>query len=353
MTAHHTPEVVVVGGGIAALELVLALRELAGDRVGVTVVAPDTDLLLRPLLIAEPLGQLPPHPYPWPAIAGDLGVRFVRSSITAVDPERRVVVRRTGGTLPYDTLVLAPGARRLEAFDDTIHIGDPAGALALERLRDEIAAGTVRDVAFIAPTLTGWLLPLYEAALITARLGASATLITAEEEPLALFGRTAIDAVWRELDAAGVRFVGDARAHVDEGAVTVGDRRIDADRIIALPLVRGPRIDGVPEAGIYGLIPVGPYGRVAGLADAYAIGDATDYAIKQGGIACQQAASAASHIARRHGAPVELIPFQPRLRATLLTGAEPIALGVGADVPAKLPGPRLAPYLAAFAPTPA
>ena len=97
-----------------------------------------------------------------------------QAAVIAVDPGRRVLLRG-GGALRYDTLVLAPGARRLPAFDDALHIGDERTRV-LETLREEILAGAVRSVAFVAPTLTGWLLPLYEAALLTARLGARVSL---------------------------------------------------------------------------------------------------------------------------------------------------------------------------------
>ena len=96
---------------------------------------------------------------------------------------------------------------------------------------------------------------------------------------------------------------------------------VSADRIVALPLVRGPRIPGVPATGVFGLIPVDPYGRVAGLPGVYAAGDATDYPIKQGAVACDQADAIATTIAAHHGAPSTPAPFEPILGATLLTGA--------------------------------
>jgi sulfide:quinone oxidoreductase len=40
--------VVVAGGGVAALESVLALRSLAGDRVAIELLAPGTDFPHRP-----------------------------------------------------------------------------------------------------------------------------------------------------------------------------------------------------------------------------------------------------------------------------------------------------------------
>ena len=44
-------EVLIVGGGVAALETLMALRDLAGDRVRVTLVAaePDDTVATRPL----------------------------------------------------------------------------------------------------------------------------------------------------------------------------------------------------------------------------------------------------------------------------------------------------------------
>ena len=128
-----------------------------------------------------------------------------------------------------------------------------------------------------------------------------------------------------------------------------GGATLAADRIVSLPLMRGPQIPGVPETGLYALIPVDPFGRIDGLPDAYALGDATDFPIKQGGLAAQQADAAALHVAARHGAPVRPEPFRPALRASLLTGAgEPIALG-DEEAPGKVPGRFLGRYLAAAA----
>jgi sulfide:quinone oxidoreductase len=353
MTKNAVPEVVVVGGGIAALELTLALRELAGDRVHITVVAPDPECHLRPLLVAEPLGAHAPRRPSLHEMAADVGFSFRQNGVIAVDaPERRVLLRG-GGTLGYDSLVLAPGATRLPAFDDAVHIGDEASTAELEALRADIVSGDVRSVAFVAPTMTGWLLPLYEAALLTARLDdrVRVWLVTGEERPLALFGDEASETVARELQAAGVEFIGDHQAAITEGALLYRDApeaSIPLDRLVSLPLIRGPRLPGVPTTGVYGLIPIDDYGRVHGLADVYAVGDATDFPIKQGGIACQQAETAAVHIAARHGVPVTPRPSRPRLYATLLTGAKPIVLGPSEQrpTPGKLPGRYLAPYLA-------
>jgi hypothetical protein len=59
---------------------------------------------------------------------------------------------------------------------------------------------------------------------------------------------------------------------------------------------------------------------------AYAAGDATDFAIKLGGIAAQQADTAAQAIAALAGAPVEPKPFHAEIQAILLGADKPLYL---------------------------
>jgi sulfide:quinone oxidoreductase len=101
---------------------------------------------------------------------------------------------------------------------------------------------------------------------------------------------------------------------------------------------------------------------VRGRTGVYAAGDATDFPVKQGGIAAQQAEAVAQHVAARCGAPIEPAPFAPILRGMLLTGAAPhfvrsrAAAGDDAVLasweplwwpPTKIAGRHLAPYLVA------
>jgi len=354
INAHSAaPEIVIVGGGIAALELVLALRQLAGDRLHMTLVAAQPDFVLRPMLVAEVLGRRAAERRPLSEIADDLGVRLVQAAVTSVDPQRRRVILRSGDTLPYDSLVLAHGTRTIPAYDGVIELGGTVQTQELRSLHDDIAAGQVRSVAFVAPTRTGWLLPLYEAALMTANSGHATriTLVTREGRPLELFGDEASATVAAALKSAGIEFIGGQTATVSDGTVVLSrhpSRSLSVDRIVALPLVRGLRLPGIPTTGLFGLIGVDAYGRVNGLTDVYAAGDATDYPVKQGDIACQQADAVATAIAARHGGTAPASPFQAVLRATLLTGTGasiPLGPGAGVDEPGKLPGRHLAPYL--------
>jgi len=53
-------DVLIAGGGVAALEAALALRALAEDRVQVELLAPEPQYWYRPLAVAEPyaLGEV-------------------------------------------------------------------------------------------------------------------------------------------------------------------------------------------------------------------------------------------------------------------------------------------------------
>jgi sulfide:quinone oxidoreductase len=58
----------------------------------------------------------------------------------------------------------------------------------------------------------------------------------------------------------------------------------------------------------------------------FAAGDATAFPIKHGGLAAQQADTAAASIARLAGVDVEPAAFSPELRGKLLTGGKPLYL---------------------------
>lgn len=142
------------------------------------------------------------------------------------------------------------------------------------------------------------------------------------------------------------------------------EERITVDRVVALPRLKGLRLDGLPQT-LDGFVPIDAQGRVRGLADVFAAGDITSFPVKQGGIAAQQADAAAEAIAASAGADLTPQPFRPVLRGLLLTGAQPRYLrhelsgGAGEDAtaspeplwwpPAKIVGRHLALFLGGFA----
>ena len=49
-------KVMIAGGGVAALEGMMALHELAGERISMQLVTPTPEFAYRPLAVAEPFG---------------------------------------------------------------------------------------------------------------------------------------------------------------------------------------------------------------------------------------------------------------------------------------------------------
>jgi sulfide:quinone oxidoreductase len=133
---------------------------------------------------------------------------------------------------------------------------------------------------------------------------------------------------------------------------------LPVDLAIALPRPTGKPVPGLPHDDD-GFVPVDAYGRVRGTERIWAVGDMTAHALKQGGLAAQQADVAAAAIAAAAGAPVRPVPYRPVLRGLLLTGGEPEYLQHGPGAPPwshastaflwwpaqKVAGRHLGPYL--------
>ena len=354
--------VLVAGGGIAALELVVALRELAGDRVAIELLAPGDDLVYQPLLVAEPFGAGASHRFPLDELLAGLDATHRPGTLAELRADAHEAISADGETLPYDAVGLAVGARALPALDGALTFGGPADVAPFQALVERLEGGELRRVVFALPDETrSWPLPLYELALMTAARvpAAEVLLVTPEAAPLALFGPAGSDAVSARLVAAGVELHTGARAEAfEDGAVRLaGGGSIAADAAVALPILDVPPLPGVPQ-GEHGFVPVDGLGRVADLADVYAAGDATDFPVKQGGVAVRQAQAVASCIAARSGAPARPEPFQPVLRGMMLTGTAPSYLESAAGEsqtadsplwwpPTKIADSYLVPYLLA------
>jgi sulfide:quinone oxidoreductase len=357
---------VIVGGGVAGLEALLGLRDLLGDRVALTVVSKGDALVDRPMTVAEPFGFGSAARHSLPDIAAGVGAEFVQAAIAAVDAAGHLVTCADGHEIGFDTLILAPGARLSSSVPDAITFGMEGSGEAMGELLSRMHGGQVHRVAFVAPSMTGWLVPLYELALMTARnrslnklKGVHLSFVTSETRPLALFGEQASRGVARLLDAAGIEFVG-AVAGTHEVIVRASSEPRTDDCLVTLPLLRGPGIGGLPATPGEGFIPVDEYGRVEGLTDVYGAGDAVNFPVKQGGLAAQMADSVIESVAAKHGAAIDPSPFRPVLRGMLFTGGEPrfMRSGVpGAESeaiaawhplwwpPTKVAGRYLSPYL--------
>lgn len=318
---------VVAGGGVAGLEALLALRGLAGEAFDLTLVAPDTEFVYRKLAVDEPFRVGPARRVPLHDAAGDAGAAFLAATVDAVDPEQKTLTPSGGGPLEYDALVLAVGAAAVPAVEHAITWDDRADAETLGGLLQDIEEGYSRRLAVVIPPGPAWPLRAYELALFISReaKGVSAdveiVIVTPEPSPLAALGPRILDGVSKELELAGVATVSADAAEVEQTHVTTvvlqpSGRRIEVDRVLALPRLCGRPIAGIP-ADAAGFVDIDEHCRVRGLDGVWAAGDGTTFALKSGGFAAEQADVAAEDIAAAAGADVDPRPFDPGSHAEL------------------------------------
>jgi sulfide:quinone oxidoreductase len=335
MSSPDTPQqklqVLIAGGGVAALEAALALHDLAGERVQMRVLAPNDEFVYRPMTVREPFALSRAKRYPLAPILGELGVEQLHGELAWVDTDAHVAHTESGEQLSYDALVLALGARISPRYSHALTIDDRKMDETLHGLVQDVELGYVKSIAFVAPGRMAWPLPLYELALLTAgraydmNMKLQATIVTPEDSPLAIFGTQASEGVQALLKKAEIETITSAYAEIPERgeiAINPGDRHLHAERIVALPELYGPAVRGIPLSE-NGFIRVDRFGRVDGLDSVYAAGDAVDFAVKQGGISAQQADVVAESIAAQAGADVEPQPFHPIVRGILLTYDKP------------------------------
>jgi sulfide:quinone oxidoreductase len=349
-------KVLIAGGGPAALEAALALHRTAAAQVDVTVLAPEAEFTYRPLSVLEPFATGGGITYPLERIAADAGFTHLRARLASVDTAAREVHTVTGERLPYDALLIASGARPVTPFPGAVAFsGSLTDQERLHGIVQDVEGGYIRSLAFVVPPGATWSLPLYELALMLAgrafEMGVTVDLhfVTPETAPLERFGEPVSRELRGLLDLAGVTF---------HAGRTWTPAMLDVQRVVTLPRLEGPAIAGLPSDE-HGFLVTDEFGRVA--PSVYAAGDVTAYGVKQGGIACQQADAAASHIAAQAGAPVQPQPFRPELKGLLLTEhwARYLKPGGGAAIlatrgiswpPSKIAGRELAGYLKTLEP---
>ena len=364
--ADGVPHVVIAGGGVAALEGVLALRAVAGEAATVEVVATEQDFVVEALSVAAPFLADEVRRYPLGELVAAAGGTFRRARVVSVDPAHRAVATDDGAVV-YDALLLALGAASKPALEGALTFRGPDDEQALADLLDALVTGSARRLAFVLPPAPSRELPLYELALETQSYvtdrGAHQvviTVLTPETSPFSSFGPGAGDELGRLLADRSIQLVTSAEVTgFSAGMLLLGDSRsIPADHVVAMAGLEGRQLPGIP-CDADGFVPVDDHCRVVGIDDVYAAGDMTSYPVRHGGIATQQADAAIDAIAYDLGCPIDPAPFRPVLRGQLLTGMFPRYLRLDRDdpagtlstvapwwPPAKIVGRYLTPFLA-------
>lgn len=327
-------EVLIAGGGITGIEALLALQELAGERVEVTLVAPTPEFVYKPLAVQEPFGLKPADRFELQPLVEGAGGRFVQSGLRHVDPEERVATLDDGTSLGFDQAIICVGAKPHAAFRRAVTLQPLDAPVDMDALLRQAARHEFQRMVFVVPSGGSWPLPVYELALMADRraralsLDVAIVIATPEPAPLGIFGPIASDAVSSLLATRGIEVKTSARAQErTDGAMVLEPwgELVDAGAVLALPELRGPAIPGLP-ADRQGFLPIDQHARVQGVDGIYAAGDGANFPIKHGGLGAQQADAAAEHIAALAGASIEPAGFHPVIRGKLITGDESLNL---------------------------
>jgi sulfide:quinone oxidoreductase len=321
-------DVVVAGGGVAGLEGLLGLRELAGDRVRLTLIAPDADFSYRPMAVAEPFALGRAHRVPLSRFTEDAGAELVIDAVVGVDGAASQIRLGSGGTRPFDALLLAPGGRPVSGVEGATTWWPGGDSDVYGSLLRDIEEGYTKRLAIVVPPGSVWPLPAYELALMTAgeangmgQDDVQVTVVTPERAPLSLFGDEASAAVADELSKGGVEVRTGVVARKSDGGLLLepGGERLETQRVYAVPRIVGPALEGVP-LDEEGFILAGDDALVQGATRVWAAGDGVQSPVKFGGLATHQARRAAAAIARLAGEQDVPDPGEPVLHGRLLVG---------------------------------
>jgi NADH dehydrogenase len=306
MTTHgESParhRVVIVGAGFGGL---WAVKYLKGAPVDITLIDQRNHHLFQPLLYQVATASLAPSEIAWPIrsmLHDRKDVITILATVTGIDTSSCAVLLVDGNRVPYDTLILATGARHgyfghdeweavapglktiedatairgriLAAFEEAERETDPARQEALLTFVIVGAGPTGVELAGTIADLAHDTLPRDFRAIDTHRT--KVLLVEAGRKVLSGYSDDLSDYAKIALEELGVEVnLGAAVTQIDRNAVTFGERRVEARTIIWAAGVRAsPAAEwlGVPADG-NGRIIVEPDLSVPRHPDIFAVGD--------------------------------------------------------------------------------
>jgi sulfide:quinone oxidoreductase len=358
MTAK--PQVLVLGGGFAALESAFLLRMRLHDDVDMRLVSDRDHFTFRPNSIYVPFGADPA------SLLVDLHrplhrrhIDFVPGAVADVDADARLVTLADGQRLRYDKLVVATGADThaeeipgLAEHAATIWTTDSMLEVRrrFEEIRDAARRGERRRVLFLVPPGNKCSGPLYEIVFMLetwlrrehARDGVDITWSTYEQGFIQAFGPRLHELVSGEFAARGIDgHPREAVTDVRPGEVRYADGGARGyDHLIAFPpYVSAVRYDGL-ASDERGFVHTDLETRLAtGRDDVYVPGDAGDFPIKQAFLAFLEADAVADHIA----ADVTGQPFRNPFDSVSMCIMEMFDKATFAQVPVEATGDAAVP----------
>ncbi len=349
---HH---VVVVGGGFGGIACVRGLKQ---DGVKVTLVDQRNHHLFQPLLYQVATTILPTSEIAWPIrhlLKDRPEVRTLMAEVADVNTADRRVQFTDGGSLSYDTLVLATGARHsyfgndawedsapglktledatairrriLSAFEAAERTTDPEERQALLTFAVVGAGPTGVELVGIIAELAHKVLPQEFRTIDTRQ--ARVLLVEAGPRVLPAFPESLSDYAEAALEKLGVEVrKGVPVTECDPDGISIGEERVPARTAIWAAGVKASRAAQWlrVEGDRAGRVPVGPDLSLADHPEIFVIGDTAAVTNTDGkpvpGIAPaakQQGQYVAKVIAHRNGARRDPGAFQYRHQGSMAT----------------------------------
>lgn len=323
----------IIGGGVAAVEAMLALDAASYSGADVHLFSPQSRFVLKPLAVPSEFGHGSLLTFDLWRVTSTAGATFHDVGVDEVDPERRAIGLSDDSEFSYDYLIASPGTESLTSVPGAINYAAQTGNQAVTEALVKLRGREDAKVVVTMPEGGTWPLPAYELALlIAAELdpAASTTIVTPEQSPLGLFGEAASEKVASLLRSHGIEVLLETspREYRDGTFSAAGGHEIEADLTVALPHLTGRRIEGLPYDE-QGFIPVDDFCRIDGHSREFAAGDVTSFPVKFGALATEQADIAAAAIAAAAWSGPPPQPFKPVYRGTLVTADGLIDLGPG------------------------
>ena len=207
------PHVLIAGGGVAGLETLLALRALAADRVDITILAPELKFVNRSMSAQQPFKAQRARGFRLEDTAAELGARWHRGTLDrVVHAQHRVVIRdRRVARLRHACARPGRASAARVARRGSPHLPRRSRRTQLPVAAPPAARGPGREGGIRQAGRGELAAALYDLALMTAaecaahdRPEVELSLVTPEEEPLAIFGSRASAAISTILSESGV-----------------------------------------------------------------------------------------------------------------------------------------------------
>lgn len=314
----ESARIVIVGGGLAGVEAAIYLRDSLGDRAQTTLITAQDTFVFRPYQAYIPFGLTPDHiQLDLRSIAAAHAFSLVTGHVDGIRLHQQVI-EFGGQSIDYDYLIIATGA---SAVSEPIPGLAQAHAIWSEsdmmnlrsrfrRLLTEARSGSRRRLLFLVPPHSAWTGPVYEMAFMTdtwlywndVRRSFDIQIATPELSYVEALGAEMHHAVAQDLERRSIEgLLGRRAVRVEANVVHFDDdTQAEFDVLIAGASYEGnPPGPGLPTDD-RGFIQTRLLSRkVVGFEHVYAVGDGSDYPVKQGYLALVQADTAAEDICAR------------------------------------------------------